>query len=194
MHAFNKTSGKATCFLAEVELIFFIIAGTVLYFGFRMRIMFVTHWCFHCSWAGVTQSHVLFSLSSCLTAGDAGRAQEAGRGQHSWLQQTQGMFQTIWNYGQQINQEENCLGGHCLGTDSTSVCWWWIMLSTCNPCCSWVLYFFMIIFIVIIIIIISIINLLNLNPLVFSLYPSDSIPCPMGEEWARGNVGLINVL
>ena len=33
---------------AGIKLIFFLVAGIVLCFGFRMRIMLVTHWCFSC--------------------------------------------------------------------------------------------------------------------------------------------------
>jgi len=32
--------------LAGIELIFFVVAGIVLCFGFRMRIMLITHWGF----------------------------------------------------------------------------------------------------------------------------------------------------
>ena len=34
--------------LAGIELIFFLVAGTVLCFGFRMRTMLITHRCFSC--------------------------------------------------------------------------------------------------------------------------------------------------
>ena len=34
--------------LAGIELIFFLVAGTVLCFGFSVRIMLITLWCFSC--------------------------------------------------------------------------------------------------------------------------------------------------
>ena len=34
--------------LGWIELIFFLVAGIVLCFGFRMRIMLITYWCFSC--------------------------------------------------------------------------------------------------------------------------------------------------
>jgi len=43
-----------------MELIFFPIAGIVLCFGFRMRIMLITHRCFSCCYAVLTQSQGLF--------------------------------------------------------------------------------------------------------------------------------------
>lgn len=49
--------------LSETELIFFPVAGTVLWFGFRVRIMLIPHWCFGCCWAELTIGQGLFSFS-----------------------------------------------------------------------------------------------------------------------------------
>lgn len=50
--------------LAEVELIFFIVAGMMPCFRFRMRTMLLTHPCFSCR-AMCTHSQRLFSSSHC---------------------------------------------------------------------------------------------------------------------------------
>ena len=52
---------------AGIELIFFLVAGTVLCFGFRMRIMLITHRCFSCCWAVLTLVKD-FSASHALPA------------------------------------------------------------------------------------------------------------------------------
>lgn len=44
------------------ELILFLVAGTVLCFGFSMRIMLVTHWYFGCCWAVLTLNPGIFSF------------------------------------------------------------------------------------------------------------------------------------
>ena len=50
---------------ARVELVFFWVAGIVLCFGFWMRMMLITHWCFSCCWTMLTPSERLFGFSYC---------------------------------------------------------------------------------------------------------------------------------
>lgn len=37
--------------LAGIELMFFLVVGTVVCLRFRMRTLLITHWCFSCCWA-----------------------------------------------------------------------------------------------------------------------------------------------
>lgn len=80
---------------------------------------------------------------------------------------------TAWGATAWEQVEHHSVGGKCL---PLATCFSWVLILS-----YFVVYLFMII-VVIIIIIISIIKLLNLNPLVFSLYPSDSIRHPMGRS------------
>ena len=43
LHHFSIANGRAVLVLAEIELIFFLAAGTVLCFGFSVRKMLITH-------------------------------------------------------------------------------------------------------------------------------------------------------
>lgn len=47
------------------ELIFFLVAGTLLYFAFKMRMMLIILWCFSWCWAGLAQCQGLSCLSLC---------------------------------------------------------------------------------------------------------------------------------
>ena len=49
--------------LVSAGIIFFLVLGTALCFGVRRKIMLITHWCFSCYWAVLTQSqgHLSFS-------------------------------------------------------------------------------------------------------------------------------------
>lgn len=38
-------------FLARIELIFILVIGTALQFGFSVRAVLMAHWCFRCCWA-----------------------------------------------------------------------------------------------------------------------------------------------
>ena len=69
--------------LAGIELIFFIVAGMGLRFGFVLKTVLITQGCFHYCRAVLTQSQGLFCVSPHPTSEEAGGAQEVGRG-HSW--------------------------------------------------------------------------------------------------------------
>lgn len=79
--AFEKRSGKyqgSIIFLKTVlvsdgiELVFFLVAGTALFFGFSVRIMLVTHWCLSvCS-----VSRTLLFPMLCHRAGTKGAIKE----------------------------------------------------------------------------------------------------------------------
>jgi len=69
--------------LAGVELIFSIIACTVLWFGFVIKTVLVTQGCFSYCWAVLTEHQGLFCFSSHPTSEEAGGAPEIER-RHSW--------------------------------------------------------------------------------------------------------------
>lgn len=58
----DKLSTSLCLVSAVIELVFFLVARTVLWFGFSMSIMLVTHWGFHCSSGMPTLRQGLFSL------------------------------------------------------------------------------------------------------------------------------------
>lgn len=64
--------------LAEMELIIFLVAGTVLCLGFRVRIMLITHLCFSCCWEGLAQSQRFFSFSCGPESEEAGGDEKMG--------------------------------------------------------------------------------------------------------------------
>ena len=64
--------------LSGEELIFFLVASMVSCFGFRMRIILITHQHFKCSWEVFT-SQGISNLSHCPASKRAGRGQGQGR-------------------------------------------------------------------------------------------------------------------
>lgn len=74
--------------LAEIGLVFFIVSDMVPVFGFRKKIMLVTHWCFGCCWGIFSLRQGLFSFSYCSAKLENWGAPEACRQQsHSiWTQ------------------------------------------------------------------------------------------------------------
>lgn len=65
-------------FLTDIELILFAVAGVVLCFGFRGKLMIT--YCFSCYRAVLTQCQRPSSFSLCPAGKEAGRAQELGKG------------------------------------------------------------------------------------------------------------------
>lgn len=61
--------------LAEIELIFFIVAGMMPCFRFRMRALLLTHWYLSCR-AVHTHSQKLFNSSHCSASKELGRHKE----------------------------------------------------------------------------------------------------------------------
>ena len=93
---------NAVLVLLEVEVIFFLVVGTVLWFGFSMRIMLITHWCFSW-WVVLSRNQGPFKFPMlCQWAG----AQEPGReqSQDSWPELAKGIFHTMESHAQYINQ------------------------------------------------------------------------------------------
>lgn len=58
--------------LEGIELMFFMVAGTVLCFGFSIRIKLLTRWCFSSCRAVLTQSWGIFSFRTVLTVRSQG--------------------------------------------------------------------------------------------------------------------------
>jgi len=75
--------GLGALVLAQVELIFFIVASVRLCFGFVLNAVLIIQGCFHYCRAVLTQSQGLFCFSPRPISEEAGGAWEAGRG-HSW--------------------------------------------------------------------------------------------------------------
>ena len=143
---FHKTGRdrRWMCVLVSegTELILFLVTGTVLCFGFGMRIMLVTRWCFSCCWAVLTLTQGLFSFSHSPASEEAGGAPEAGRAhnQDSWPQLA---THTVWCHGEHINWGELDRGRHtCAGTALVSVSGWWAT-ALCITCFE---YSFIIVF------------------------------------------------
>lgn len=67
---------------AGTDFIFFIVVGKMLCFGFKIRIMLITHWCL---WTLLTQHQSLFSFLCCLGKKEVGCARSWGmHSQDSW--------------------------------------------------------------------------------------------------------------
>lgn len=66
-----------TCVLvpAGTEFIFFPVGGLLLWFGFRMGMVSITHWCFRCCWAvlAASQGPLASHPTSWELAGDTAR-------------------------------------------------------------------------------------------------------------------------
>jgi len=89
--------------LAGVELIFFVVAGTGLYFGFVLETVWITAGCLSDCWAVLTQSQGPSCSSRCPTSEEGGGAEGAG-GTHSrdsWPQLTEGVFCAVCRRAQQ---------------------------------------------------------------------------------------------
>ena len=71
--------------LAGIELICFLVASMMLCYGFRMRIMLITHWCFILCWAVLAEWR-MFQFLLVLRQREGWSAQGAGREQNqgSW--------------------------------------------------------------------------------------------------------------
>lgn len=125
--------------LAMRELIFFLVADTVLCFGFSMGIMLTTHWCIGCYVMDPTLSYGHFSFPRlCQWAG----AQKAGRKhvQDSWPDLAKGIVRSTEHHAQTINwggsQEERLI-----------MAWEWVWHQSagseqlyCITCFSWVFF------------------------------------------------------
>ena len=128
---------------AGIELNFLIVVGRVLCFGFSMRIILITHWCFRCCWAVLTQSEGLFCFSPHPTSEQSGDAQEAGRGhsQDSWPQLTRGIFHTIWCHAHRRKNRGSWLGDGdcCSGMGWASISRWW---TNCTVHCLFCVFYY----------------------------------------------------
>ena len=82
---------------ARTELIFFVMASMVLYFGCQRKVTLITHWCVSCCRAVLTQNQAFFCFLCSSASEETGNAQEVGRGhnQDSWHKHTGGVFYTI---------------------------------------------------------------------------------------------------
>lgn len=109
------------CFLAGMKLTFLIYC-MVLYFGFVMKTMSITHQCFSCYWAVLTQHHGISLHCSVIKEVGVG-AEEAGRWCHqdSFPSLTRGVSHTVWLCAQQWIQGEGCQACHGLGTSQLVV-------------------------------------------------------------------------
>lgn len=84
------------------ELIFFVNAHVVLYFGFLMERVVIAYWYFGCCRAVLTQTQKLFSLLLCPATGELGVQKELrGHSQGSWPRMTRGRSHTIWCHAKQ---------------------------------------------------------------------------------------------
>jgi len=182
---------KYVLVLAQIELIFFLIASVGLCFGFVLKTVWVTHQCFHYCWAVLTQSQGFFCFSHHPTSEEARGARGVGRGhsQDSWPQMTTGIFRTTWRHAQCIRWgEEEGSRGHSewwhlssrdtVRCDGALLSWRW--LNTCLPMGSseWVPCFALLADTAFA----YLINCLYLNPRVFSLLPFHFSP-PCHSEW-----------
>lgn len=61
-----------------MKLIFFLVAGTVLCFGYRMRIMLITCCCLSWHWAVLTLSQGFFRFSHCPVSREGGEHKKLG--------------------------------------------------------------------------------------------------------------------
>ena len=89
--------------LDGLKLIFFIVACTVLCFGFVTKTVLITHQCLSYCWALLAQHQGLFCSSPHPTSKQAGGAQEVGRrhSRDSWPQLTQGISHPVWCHAEQ---------------------------------------------------------------------------------------------
>ena len=89
--------------LAVIELIFFLVAGIVLYFGFSRRIMLITHLCFLLLLGSASTKSRTFSTSHSI---DWEGAPEAGRehNRDSWPRLAKGIFHAVWHHARYIRQ------------------------------------------------------------------------------------------
>lgn len=86
---------------AGTDLIFFIVVGKMLCFGFKIRITLITHWCF---WTLLTQHQSLFSFLCCLGKKELGCARSWGmHSQDSWCKPIRVIFHAVWDHAQQEN-------------------------------------------------------------------------------------------
>lgn len=69
---------SAVLISSDIELILFAVAGVVLCFGSRGKIMLITYRCFSCYGEVLTQCQEPSSFSLCPAGKEAGRAQELG--------------------------------------------------------------------------------------------------------------------
>lgn len=89
------TRSRDVLVLARIEFIFFPAAAMVLCFGFRITL--ITHQCFSCCRARLSQSQGHFIFWCCPAHKVVEGAQEAGKekSQDSWPQLAKGIFHTI---------------------------------------------------------------------------------------------------
>lgn len=110
------------------ELLFFQAAGTVLCFGFSMRIMLVTHWYFGYCWAVLTLNPE-FSVSHVLAVSRCTRSCEgACPGQQTWMCQRDILSHRA-SHGQRINWGDWSAAADCSsGTGWALVRVWWAIV------------------------------------------------------------------
>jgi len=81
---------------AKILLIFLLLTGMVLCFGFRMRRILIILWCFSCCWAVLILSQGLFSFPYCPTSKEA-RYTKTGRGQGSCSKMNKSHCMLSWS-------------------------------------------------------------------------------------------------
>lgn len=112
-------------YLALIELIFLLVPGTVLCFGFRITL--IIHWCFSCCCAVLTLLRTFQRLMLC----QRGVTQKARRKhcQDSWLEMPEGIFHTTEGHTQYINWGDLAERGQSLlGSGWASVRGWWAVV------------------------------------------------------------------
>ena len=118
--------------LAGLELIFFLTAGTVRCFGFKLKITLTTHHCFSC-WAVLTLSHRVFCFL-CFPAkwGSWGCTRSWEGTEAGQLMQTDQTdvphCMTLWSAIKPWGIGQGRKGCHCSGTGWASVHWWWAII------------------------------------------------------------------
>lgn len=112
-----------------IQLIFFLVTSTVLCFGFRVRILLVTHWCVSGRWAMLTRVKDFSDSHAALQEPGGAQGAEEGHNWDNWPQLLKGIFPTIGCHAQDISWGERWLWGCCLGTGWAGVSWWWAIVS-----------------------------------------------------------------
>lgn len=67
---------------AGKELVFFIVSGMMLCFGFWRKTMLIAHWCFRCRWAVLYRNKDASVSCTAMTVWGTEWAQGAGRGRN----------------------------------------------------------------------------------------------------------------
>ena len=119
---------------ADTELIFFIVSGMMLRFGFRRKTMLIKHQCFRCCWAVLYRAKDISVLQLLILSSQRGAGGTQGTGkiqnQDSWAKLAKGicipydiMWKNIELKGVVLGGDDaQVLVGHWLAGGEQSLC------------------------------------------------------------------------